>query len=119
MIRASLLFVVLFFSPLMFAAQRAPNAAKPAEAPPPQATAAPAADPDAEAMRADLAHMRILVGQMQRNLGFVDSGLTPLKHQFELEIEMWNLLINDMQRRLNARSGRLQPATNNPPPRPQ
>ena len=61
-------------------------------------------DPDAEAMRADLAHMRVLVGQMQRNIAFVDSGLTPLKHQFELEIEMWNVLINDMQRRLNART---------------
>ncbi len=58
--------------------------------------------------------MRVLVGQMQRNLGFVDSGLTPLKHQFELEIEMWNVLINDMQRRLNAQSGKLQPATNGP-----
>ena len=71
-------------------------------------------DSDAEAMRADLARMRNLVAQMQRNLGFVDSGLTPLKHQFELEIEMWNVLINDMQRRLNARSGQLQPVTNTP-----
>ena len=120
MIRALLFFVALFFfCPLIFAAQRAPNVVKPAEATPPQATSARAADPDVEAMRADLAHMRILVGQMQRNLGFVDSGLTPLKHQFELEIEMWNLLINDMQRRLNARSGSVQPAANNPPSRPQ
>jgi hypothetical protein len=44
----------------------------------------------------------VLVGQMERNLAFVDSGLTPMKHQFQLEIDMWNLLINDMQRRLNA-----------------
>jgi len=75
--------------------------------------ARPATDADADAMRADLAHMRVLVGQMQRNIAFVDSGLTPLKHQFELEIEMWNVLINDMQRRLNART---EPAPKLPPP---
>jgi hypothetical protein len=90
-----------------------------AAAPEPQARqAAPTVtnDADAEAMRADLAQMRNLVGQMQRNLGFVDSGLTPLKHQFELEIEMWNVLINDMQRRLNARAPRIGPAANPPAP---
>ena len=102
----------------LWAAPAAPQGAprKNAEtAPEPQARAA-IADPDAEAMRADLARMRNLVSQMQRNLGFVDSGLTPLKHQFELEIEMWNVLINDMQRRLNAR---VEPATGKPAPRPQ
>ena len=78
--------------------------AKPSQSPAAQAQRATTNDADVEAMRADLAHMRVLVGQMQRNLGFVDSGLTPLKHQFELEIEMWNVLINDMQRRLNART---------------
>jgi hypothetical protein len=29
---------------------------------------------------------------------------------------MWNVLINDMQRRLNAQSGRIQPAANTAPP---
>ena len=87
-------------------------AKKPAEtSAEPQARAPISNDADAEAMRADLTRMRNLVAQMQRNLGFVDSGLTPLKHQFELEIEMWNVLINDMQRRLNAQNAR-QPATN-------
>jgi hypothetical protein len=87
--------------------------AKPAQTPVAQAQHATTNDADVEAMRADLAHMRVLVGQMQRNLGFVDSGLTPLKHQFELEIEMWNTLINDMQRRLNART---EPAQKPAPP---
>ena len=82
--------------------------------PEPQARATTSTDSDADAMRADLARMRNLVTQMQRNLGFVDSGLTPLKHQFELEIEMWNVLINDMQRRLNAQSERVQPPTASP-----
>jgi len=52
--------------------------------------------------RADLAKMRILLGQMQRNVGFVSAGDTPLKHQFELEIEMWQILIHDMEEKLNA-----------------
>jgi hypothetical protein len=64
-----------------------------------QAPARPAVS-DEQAMRQDLAHMRVLVGQMERNVGFVDSGQTPLKHQFQLEIEMWNLVLDDMQRRL-------------------
>ena len=91
-------------SAVFAAAQVAPNPARTSDSPATQ-TARVTNDADTEAMRADLAHMRVLVGQMQRNLGFVDSGLTPLKHQFELEIEMWNVLINDMQRRLNARTG--------------
>jgi hypothetical protein len=98
---------------MMCAVSAAPQSAptKPADAAPAVQAGATANDADVVAMRADLAHMRILVGQMQRNLGFVDSGLTPLKHQFELEIEMWNLLINDMQRRLNARVEPRKPAT--------
>lgn len=119
MIRASVLLAcVVVFCPPIGAAQRAPSPAQQPEAvaPAPQAGPAVANDAGVEAMRADLARMRILVGQMQRNLGFVDSGLTPLKHQFELEIEMWNLLINDMQRRLNARAA---PAAAKPAPRPQ
>lgn len=112
-----LLAVFVMFSMFPAAAQNTPKPTSEAAAAGPQ-PARPAAmsDADVEAMRADLAHMRILVGQMQRNLGFVDSGLTPLKHQFELEIEMWNVLINDMQRRLNAR---VEPAANKPAPRPQ
>jgi hypothetical protein len=84
----------------------------PPAAPTPQTERAD--DPDLAALRADLARARSLVSQMERNIAFVDSGLTPLKHQFQLEIDMWNLLINDMQRRLNSaerrRSSTLKPA---------
>lgn len=52
--------------------------------------------------RATLAKMRVLLGQMQRNVAFVSAGDTPLKHQFELEIEMWQILIADMEQKLNA-----------------
>lgn len=51
-------------------------------------------------VRADLAKMHVLLGQMQRNVAFVTPGDTPLKHQFELEIEMWQLLLRDLERKL-------------------
>jgi hypothetical protein len=57
---------------------------------------------EAEALRADLLKMRSLISQMQMNLPFVASTENPLKHQFELELEMWGILINSMQQRLDA-----------------
>ncbi len=52
----------------------------------------------AEALRADLQKMRSLLQQMENNLGSLESGPTPLKHQFELEIDMWRSLLDHMQR---------------------
>jgi hypothetical protein len=40
--------------------------------------------------------MRILLEQMQENLGMVQNLNTPLRHQFELEIEMWQLVFKQM-----------------------
>ena len=54
-----------------------------------------------EAMKADLARMRALLGQMQNNIGFVGTTTTPLHHQFELEIEMWQVLIPQLERRVD------------------
>ena len=54
---------------------------------------------DAQALRDDIRKMRVLVGQMETNLAFVDSTQSPLKHQFQLDIDMWNVLINQMERR--------------------
>ena len=56
-----------------------------------------------QALRDDLAKMKSLVQQMQTNLAFVTSTQGPLKHQFELEIEMWQLEIARMERRLSKR----------------
>ena len=55
---------------------------------------------DIQALREDLTRMKALVQQMQTNLAFVDTSQSPLKHQFQLEIEMWQTLIADMERRL-------------------
>jgi alkanesulfonate monooxygenase SsuD/methylene tetrahydromethanopterin reductase-like flavin-dependent oxidoreductase (luciferase family) len=54
---------------------------------------------DAQALRDDIRKMRALVGQMQTNLAFVDTTQSPLKHQFQLDIDMWNILISQMERR--------------------
>jgi hypothetical protein len=41
---------------------------------------------------------------METNLAFVDTTQSPLKHQFQLEIDMWNTVITDMERRLKSRT---------------
>jgi hypothetical protein len=54
---------------------------------------------DERSLQDDIKRMRVLVQQMQNNLAFVDNSQSPLKHQFELEIEMWKVVISDMERR--------------------
>ena len=53
-----------------------------------------------EVMRADSKKMHVILNQMQTNLAFVTSTNDPLKHQFELEVEMWQILLNQMDRRI-------------------
>jgi predicted RNase H-like nuclease (RuvC/YqgF family) len=53
-----------------------------------------------QALRNDLTRMKALVQQMETNLAFVDTTQSPLKHQFQLEIDMWKTTINQMERRL-------------------
>jgi hypothetical protein len=57
---------------------------------------------DAKALESDIRRMRALVDQMQSNLAFVDNTQSPLKHQFQLEIDAWRTLINQMERRAQA-----------------
>ena len=59
---------------------------------------------DARSLQDDIKRMRVLVQQMQNNLAFVDNSQSPLKHQFELEIEMWKVVISDMERRSQTRT---------------
>ena len=63
-------------------------------------TQGPDSGDELAAMKADLAKMRVLVTQMQNNLGLTTNTTTPLYHQFELEINMWQLLIAQMERRV-------------------
>jgi hypothetical protein len=55
---------------------------------------------DVEAMRADSKKMHVILNQMQTNLAFVTNTNDPLKPQFELEVEMWQLLLNQMDQRI-------------------
>jgi uncharacterized membrane protein YccC len=66
--------------------------------------ARPAQDPTA--IRSDLERMHILLSQMQKNAAFVSHGDTPLKQQFELEIEMCQVLLSDMEGKINAQGSR-------------
>lgn len=63
----------------------------------------PAVSADQDGLKGDLQKMQTLLGQMQRNVAFVSAGDTPLKHQFELEIEMWRMLLKDIETRTNQR----------------
>lgn len=63
-------------------------------------------DDDARALRNDLARMKALVQQMETNLAFVDPAQSPLKHQFQLEIDMWKTVIAQMERRVPAANAR-------------
>jgi hypothetical protein len=62
-------------------------------------------DQEVAAMKGDLQKMRVLLNQMQMNLAFVQNTTTPLKHQFELEIDMWQILLQRMERRVASMSG--------------
>ena len=67
------------------------------------AEAAPAAsDAELQATKADIARMRVVLNQMRTNLAFVTTTTSPLKHQFELDIDMWQALLDQMQRRVDA-----------------
>jgi hypothetical protein len=101
--------ITLFSVTLLVAVQQTPNSSSQASSS--QAAAANAAENaqvrqlssargnDAQAMRDDIKKMRAIVAQMETNLAFVDTTQSPLKHQFQLDIDMWNVLITQMERR--------------------
>src|SRR5258708_6959660 len=55
---------------------------------------------DVEQMRADLDRLKVVLNQMRTNLAFVQTSQTPLKHQFELETDAWQVIVEQMDRRL-------------------
>jgi TolA-binding protein len=104
-----LVLIVLFSVTLQGAVQQTPNSSSQASSS--QAGAASAAENaqirqlgnnranDAQSSRDDIRKMRAMVRQMETNLAFVDTTQSPLKHQFQLDIDMWNILIDQMERR--------------------
>jgi len=57
---------------------------------------------DAQALREDIKKMRSMVRQMETNLAFVDNTQSPLKHQFQLDIDMWKIVIDHLERRVQS-----------------
>ena len=90
--------------------RRAAKSPAKTEAPAPQAPAiAPesgesvkARQARAQQMLADIAKMRNILDQMDRNKAFAAPGETPLKHQFDLEIDLWRTLLDDLQAQANS-----------------
>ncbi len=66
----------------------------------PEASASKADSNDIEQLRGDVQRLRVLLNQMRNNLAFVQTSQTPLKHQFELEADAWQVVIEQMERRL-------------------
>ena len=58
-----------------------------------------------QALANDITRMQSLVRQMENNLAFVQTTQTPLKHQFELDIEMWRVVLDGMERRVQRLRG--------------
>ena len=106
---AVLLISLLLFSSCLLMAQASPekSAAVKAGAEKSQGESRAASSLSAEdetVLREDIVRMRAILDQMTNNLAFVDTTQSPLKHQFQLEIDMWNTAINDMERRLRPHS---------------
>ena len=66
---------------------------------------------DVEQMRADLERLRVVLNQMRTNLAFVQTSQTPLKHQFELETDAWQVVVDQMDRRLKRMEERKAPGS--------
>ncbi len=61
-----------------------------------------ATDSDLQALKQDSQRMRVLLNQMRTNLAFVDTTQSPLKHQFEIEADMSQVMLDQMDRRIAA-----------------
>jgi hypothetical protein len=48
-------------------------------------------------MKDEIQKMRVILNQMRNNLAFVGNTTTPLAHQFQLDIDMWQALLDHMQ----------------------
>jgi len=59
--------------------------------------------------RDGIAKMRAILNQMRTNLAFVGSTTTPLAHQFQLDIDMWQALLDQMERREERKAEKADP----------
>jgi GTP1/Obg family GTP-binding protein len=99
------LFVVVLWALTVVAAAQAPAPAGREKHPP---AVAVDAQQEAQALTQDIARMRSLLQQMEMNLAFVTTTQNPLKHQFELEMDMWRVVLDGMERRVQRIQARTQ-----------
>jgi hypothetical protein len=55
---------------------------------------------DMQQLNADVQRLKVLVNQMRTNLAFVETTQSPLKHQFALEVDAWQVVLEQMERRV-------------------
>ncbi len=91
---------VVLFSVVALTQGQPPRTRRPNPESSPVSPASAVDQQEAEALRGDIKRMRVLLNQMQTNLAFVQTSDTPLKHEFDLNNEMWQIVMNDMDRRL-------------------
>ena len=100
--KVKLLFILVILVCVVSATATTTKPASPAKAAVAQATSGAhnlSAD-QVQGLKEDLAKMKALVEQMETNLSSVDTSQSPLKHQFQLEIDMWRMMIRQMERKL-------------------
>jgi hypothetical protein len=93
-LRLLLTTAALFSSLLVSAAAQAPPPSQSPSSAESTGHAQSASNPD---MKEDIQKMRVILNQMRNNLAFVGNTTTPLAHQFQLEIDMWQALLDHMQ----------------------
>src|SRR6267378_4081076 len=93
-LKAIILGVTLFCGVLSFPKAQPPKSSQA------ETSATQREDELTKGLRADIARMEALVQQMDVNLAQVDVTQSPLKHQFQLEIDAWRVMIASMKRRL-------------------
>jgi hypothetical protein len=64
---------------------------------------------DLSQTKEDLAKMRVILNQMRTNLAFVGNTTTPLAHQFQLDIDMWQALLDHMEHRADTKPSKENP----------
>ena len=91
--------------------------AKPAAAVSPVPSAARITDPsgdDLNQLTGDVQQLKVLLNQMRTNMAFVQSSQSPLKHQFELETDAWQIVIAQLERRIRRLDAQRQSAPARP-----
>jgi TolA-binding protein len=91
----------IIFSIVLYTAV-VPAAAQPAATRQQAPAATEPSQNNVQELRQDVQRMKVLVQQMETNLAFVDTTQSPLKHQFQLEIDMWKTVIAEMERKLDS-----------------